>query len=78
MHYQDILNLLDSVPFQPFRIHMTDGTTYDVPRRNLAWVTPTRVLLIVPSPESEHLVTDTHYLGLPNITRLEPLNHDAP
>lgn len=73
MNYKDILKLLDAAPFEPFRIHLTDGKTYEVLHRDFAWLTPTRLMIAVPSRESDRLMEDTHLVGLLHIVRIEPI-----
>ena len=35
-HFKD---LMEARPFQPFKIHMSDGATYEVPNHEAAFVT---------------------------------------
>jgi hypothetical protein len=62
-------------PFQPFRLHLTDGRNFDIyyPRMNLLGQT----FLKVGIPESsgtDPLICDhTEYVRLEQIARLEPL-----
>jgi hypothetical protein len=35
---KELKNLMDSKPFQPFRVHLSDGKTYEVPNHDSAFV----------------------------------------
>lgn len=48
MRPEDILRFLRTRPFEPFRIHMSDGTTYDVAHAELALVERSVVIVGVP------------------------------
>ena len=68
----DVLRLVRQQPFRPFRIHMTDGATFDIRRPELAWVFPRRVVVGIPH-ERKGLLQDMHYCAILHITRLEEL-----
>jgi len=36
---KQIKEMLDARPFKPFRIHISDGKTYEIPNHDAAWVT---------------------------------------
>ena len=69
----DILELLRQRPFQPFRIHLSDGSGHDVSHPEQALVFPGRVLVAVPSDRKPGLMQDLHYCSILHITRLELL-----
>jgi hypothetical protein len=61
-------------PFQPFRVHLTDGRTFDIrhPRMNL--LAQTFIKIGIPAPEGPSDLADyTEYVPLMQITQLEPL-----
>src|SRR5438105_1436993 len=62
-------------PFQPFRVHVADGRTFDIyrPRTNL--LGQTFIKIGIPDPEDTGpLSCDyTEYVPLAQITQLEPL-----
>jgi len=72
MRPDDIHRLLRRRPFRPFRLHLTDGTAYDVPHPEQAVVARSTVgigLLSANGPDSSE---DTPVIvALLHITRLE-------
>ena len=78
MRPEDILRFLRTRPFEPFRIHMSDGTTYDIAHPDLALVERSVVIVGVPGPKGpdgplEHSVN----CALVHIVRAEKLNGAA-
>jgi len=76
---QEMRALLDRKPFQPFRIHVDDGTTYDItnPRRTL--VTGVRLCIGIPVPDDPNSDIADHFerVDWEFITKIEPLNSAA-
>jgi hypothetical protein len=75
MRPDDVLQLLRSKPFQPFRISLSDGNQYEVRQPDNAIVSRSTVLVGVPGPRgpdgpAERVVT----CALMHITRMEVLN----
>ena len=75
MRPDDVLQLLRSKPFQPFRISLSDGNQYEVRHPDNAIVSRSTVLVGVPGPRgpdgpAERVVT----CALMHITRMEVLN----
>ncbi len=68
---QDLTELLRAQPFVPFRIHATDGRTYDVRHPDQALVLLTRVILPVPSEKD--IPESPEHLSLSHIIRAEEL-----
>jgi hypothetical protein len=67
-------------PFQPFRVHLTDGRTFEVryPRNNL--LAQTFINIGIPDPESTdpESCDHTEHILLGQIARLEPLSGVSP
>ena len=70
---EDILALVRRQPFKPFRIHMSDGVSYDIRHPELVLVFPRRVVVVIPSDHREGLMQDLHYCAILHITRREEL-----
>jgi hypothetical protein len=77
MNRKDILGLLIASPFEPFRIHLTGGKTFDVKDPDSAFVGPTRLTLITTPAGSKHEEERINFIGLLNIVRIEPLKQAA-
>jgi hypothetical protein len=54
---EHIRNLINS-PFQPFRIHMADGRSVDVPHPDFANLSPSARMLIVFRPDDSFEMID--------------------
>ena len=79
MSYKEILQLLDTVPFVPFRLYLTDGKTYTVPHPDFAWLMPNRATLLVAprSKKSGHLLERMDYVAILHIVRIEHIIKQA-
>jgi hypothetical protein len=51
MQFQDCHPYVQRQPFQPFRIHLTDGTTYDIHHPRMVRVGITELLVGIPAPD---------------------------
>lgn len=75
MRPDDILSLLRMQPFEPFRLYLSDGTSYDVQHPELAMVGRSTVLVGVQSQSTDQPLFDRYVnCALVHITRTEPLN----
>jgi hypothetical protein len=72
---EDIVRLLDTHEFKPFRVHVTDGVSYDVRKRWQVLPLARSVIIGFPGPAlPPHVAGDSVNVALIHITRLEPLN----
>ena len=58
MRPEDILDFVHKQPFEPFRITLTDGRTFDVRHPEMAMVGRTAMVVGVPEPEEVRPVYD--------------------
>jgi hypothetical protein len=72
MSSQDLIELLRTRPFVPFRIDATDGRTYDVRHPDQALVLRTRVILPLMTPQAD-VPERSEHLALVHVVRLEEL-----
>jgi hypothetical protein len=71
---QDILNLLQRRPFEPFRLYLSDGSVFEVRHPELAMVGRSTVLIGLPSPDTAEPVFDRFVnCALVYITRTGPI-----
>jgi hypothetical protein len=77
MNYKEIAELLERVPFVPFRIVLTDGKTYDIRHPDLIWVLPTRLEIGTPMGNGKRLVERTDPVSLLHVVRLEEIKQAA-
>ena len=69
---EEINELWDARPFQPFEVAMADGTVFTV--------TSPKLMLLTPSLRTLHLVTPegkSHWLALSQMTRVSVAHPDA-
>ncbi len=72
MRAVEILKFVREVPFQPFRIFMSDGSSYEVPHPEMIMVNQTRVYVGV--QPNRHGVPMTSVSCDPvHITRIAPI-----
>ncbi len=79
MRPDDVLAMLRTKPFQPFRISLSDGQQYEVRHPDNAIVQRSTVLVGIPGPRgpdgpAERVAT----CALVHITRMEVLNGASP
>ena len=78
MRPEDILELLRKHPFEPFRIHLSDGVAYDIRHPDMAIVQRSKVIVAVPGPEGPDGPAErTVNCALIHITRTENVNGAA-
>lgn len=68
-HFKD---LMEARPFQPFKIHMSDGSTYEVPHHEAAFVTR-NYLEIGLDPDSDKFHGRLVKCSILHITQVEEL-----
>lgn len=71
---EDVLENLEKQPFEPFRICMTDGRTYDVAHPDLCIPSRTTVYVGVPDPRLRRTVVRMDQCAYGHIVRFEPIN----
>ncbi|MFO0840202.1 MAG: hypothetical protein U1D55_16970 [Phycisphaerae bacterium] len=75
MRPDDLLELLRAAPFKPFRIHLSDGASFEIRHPDMAIVQRSKVTVAVPGPEGPDGPAErTVNCALVHITRTESLN----
>ena len=73
----ELLKLLLRKPFVPFRIHMSDGTVYEIKHPDLVLVGLASATVGFPAASDPRLYDRSEIIALRHIVRLEPLEHAA-
>jgi hypothetical protein len=73
----DLLRLLRRVPFEPFRIHLTDGTVYEIRHPELVIVGAASAVVAFPDPSVPGQEQSWEIIALRHVTRLEPIQPTA-
>jgi len=76
---EDVRELLRRQPFQPIRMHMSNGQYYDVPHPELAVVTRGTIVVATPSPGGADAIGEGfHLVSVLQINNIEILPSAAP
>ena len=73
---EDVKEHLDTRPFEPFRIVMTDGKTYDVTHPDLCIISRSTLYVGHANPRKPGVAAGVDHCALVHIVRFEPLNGD--
>ena len=77
MNPNDIRDKLDRNNFTPIRVHLSDGSNYDITVPGNAFVVRTEMMIGV-EPDGSGLPTKTIYVDPQHVTRIEPLESAKP
>lgn len=69
---KDIKEHLDAKPFKPFRIFMSDGSSYPIPNHDAAWVTK-NVVQVGLNLDKEGIAESSAKCAIIHVTRIEDL-----
>ncbi len=70
----DVRERLEKRPFEPFRICLTDGRTYDVRHPDLCMLGRSSIYVGVPDPKIRRVVVRVDQCALVHIVRFEEMN----
>ena len=73
MRPDDLVGLLRKRPFEPFRLHLSDGTVYDIRHPELAMVGRSTVLIFTPAAGHPGVFERYDTASLLHVVRLEPI-----
>jgi hypothetical protein len=76
MDPENLFELIRHRPFEPFRLVVTDGKTYDVRHPETILVTRRTIFVSVPLHQNQERppFDSVHIISLLHVTRLEPLD----
>jgi hypothetical protein len=78
MRPNDIREFLGHRPFQPFRITLTDGRTYDVRHPEMVMVGRSSIVIGLPAPDESEPVYDRFVtVSLLHVMQVEPFELQA-
>jgi hypothetical protein len=79
MRPEEIQQLLGRQPFQPFRIRLSHGATYEVRHPELAVVGRSSVFIGIPGPDSQQGIYENSALvALVHIAEIHPVGASTP
>lgn len=74
MHAQDVVDELKKQPFQPVRVELTDGLSYEIRHPDLVIVFPSKVVIATPGRNQPQPAERYDVVSMSHIMRLTPLN----
>ncbi len=74
MRPEDVREHLERHPFEPFRIFMSDGESFDVRHPDFCIVALTTVYVGAADPKQRRVAVRVAHCALNHITRIEPLD----
>ncbi|HWG45670.1 MAG TPA: hypothetical protein VN688_23110 [Gemmataceae bacterium] len=69
----ELLRLLQQKPFVPFRLHVTEGTVYDVRHPDLVIATLGFVAIGYPDPAHPGMALTVDIVNIAHVIRIEPI-----
>ena len=69
---KEIKDLMDAKPFRPFRIHLSDGSSYEITNHDVAFVTKSSVEVGL-HPDPDGIAERTVKCAILHIGRIEEL-----
>lgn len=72
MTLQTFRELLTKRPFQPFRLIMSSGQTYEVRHPEMAWLTKTDMFVGI-EPNKDNIPAEFRICSLLHVTAIEPI-----
>lgn len=78
MRPEDVRKHLETQPFAPFRIYVSDGQSYDVRHPEMCLIARSTVYVGIITPKSRRIAEDVAHISLMHITRIEPVNGRTP
>jgi hypothetical protein len=78
MSHEDLAGVLQQRPFIPFRVVLTEGTSYEVRHPELFMLGKRSVVIGVASDPQEIVYDRTAMVDLFHIVRIEPLDRASP
>ena len=77
MRPSQIRDHLKTQPFRPIRVHISNGSSYDIPLPEMAYVTASQVMIALEMSEDD-LPDRVVFCDPVHITRIEPLDGTEP
>ena len=77
MTAEELTELLEERPFQPLRLHLSDGRTREIRHPEMALVSDHFVAIGIPKSEKSKVVKMT-FCTIPNIVEVEPVEIEKP
>jgi hypothetical protein len=74
----DLLTFTRKKPFEPFRLLVTDGTTYDIRHPEFCMVLQTSVIVGVPGSPAGNVPERAEWIDARHIVKVIPLAQSAP
>jgi hypothetical protein len=77
MHPLEIRKAQRQVPFEPFRLHLTNGSTFDVPHPDFLMITKLAIHVAVDPVGSDDIPSQDVRISPMHITHIEPMTQES-
>ncbi len=74
MRPEDVHEHVAAQPFKPFRIFMSDGTTFDIRHPELCLIGCSSLHVAIPDRKRSWMADRVSHCALIHVTRIEPIN----
>ena len=78
MHPIEIRSAMRQVPFEPFRLHLTDGTKFEVPHPDFLTISKLAIHVAVDPVGKDEIPSRIVRISPLHITHIEPLESHEP
>ncbi len=78
MRPEELKELLETEPFVPLRIHLTDGKVFDIYHPDAVLVLRARVDIGIPTDQSGRIMDRVEHCWLQQVIRVEELQEGKP
>lgn len=68
---EEIEALLEQRPLIPFRLRLSDGSSYDITRADMVFVTPPFLVVGIPLRQESRIAEQIHHVSLSDVVRAE-------
>lgn len=77
MPANELLRMLRTKPFVPFRMRVSEGMVYEIRHPEMVIVMAAAAIVAFPDPANEEMASGWELVDLRHIIRLEPLSSQA-
>lgn len=78
MQAEDVAEILRAQPFRAFRLHMSDGKTFDIRHPELVLLFRWKMIIGLPDEDPDEILERAAHCSLSHVGRLEELEAGTP
>jgi hypothetical protein len=77
MKAEELIERLEERPFQPLRLHMSNGRIHEIRHPEMAIVTETLIAIGIPRDDESGMAASVRLCSLPHVVEAEPIEASA-